>query len=59
MKKIKVFLVWVLAVCVFCALVDIGTKADARAEIACQEKGMILIQGRGKSYCTIGTRDGL
>ncbi|YP_010660114.1 hypothetical protein PP590_gp41 [Pseudoalteromonas phage HS1] len=59
MKKLKLFLGWVLSVCAFCALVDVGTKADASAEAACQEKGMILIQGRGKSYCTTGTREGL
>ena len=59
MKRFKNITVLALSVFAFYFLVNCGSNADNKKDMACKEKGMILIQGRGRDYCTIGDREGL
>ena len=59
MRKLKKTLFWVLVVAICFFILDCGGKVEQRKREVCEDKGMILLQGRGPDYCAYGTREGL
>lgn len=60
MKKLKVFLTWVLCISLFFAVLAlIGKHEESQAKV-CSDKGMVIVRPfQGRVYCAAGSREGL